>query len=242
MEKKIDFVDTMVYDTVEGVTFVVHYGEKVTTFKERFSELFDESEQTTAELAARLHVSKQTLSAWRLGVRSPKEPTIIAIARYFNVDEMWLMGFNVEKEAKHPQSALPADIVPIKMAQIYRLPILGAVAAGEPVYEEEFYGVGVDSPVKADYALRIKGDSMEPLYLDGDIVFIRKIDAVREGTIAVVLVDNEVCLKRVYFVSNGVQLISENPRYPPMICTVPEHDNIRVMGIVVGYTRMYKEV
>lgn len=76
---------------------MVQKATKVTTFKERFSELFDEREENARELAEKLHVSKQTLSAWKLGTRSPKEPTIIAIANFFHVNEMWLMGFNVEK-------------------------------------------------------------------------------------------------------------------------------------------------
>ena len=76
-----------------------HSRLKVTTFRERFSELLGESDQSTADLAKALHVSRQTVSAWKTGERSPKEPTIIAVARYFRVDEMWLMGFDVEKES-----------------------------------------------------------------------------------------------------------------------------------------------
>lgn len=71
---------------------------KVSSFKERFKELFDESDTTATELAKKLHVSNQTISAWKTGDRSPKELTIIAIARYFGVSVPWLMGFDVEKE------------------------------------------------------------------------------------------------------------------------------------------------
>ena len=72
-------------------------GLKVSTFRERFTTLFEESEKTIKELAKELHVSYQTISAWTLGTRSPKEPTIIAISDYFGVDVRWLMGFDVEK-------------------------------------------------------------------------------------------------------------------------------------------------
>lgn len=75
---------------------------KVTTFKERFSELSGESEKTITDLAKDLHVSYQTISAWRLGTRSPKEPTIIAIANHFGVDVAWLMGFDVPKVRDAP--------------------------------------------------------------------------------------------------------------------------------------------
>ena len=74
-------------------------GLKVATFQQRFAQLFEESEKTTTALAKELHISNQTVSAWKIGTRSPKEPTIIAIAKYFGVNVPWLMGFDVEKAA-----------------------------------------------------------------------------------------------------------------------------------------------
>lgn len=72
-------------------------GLKVATFQQRFAQLFEESEKTTTALAKELHISNQTVSAWKIGTRSPKEPTIIAIAKYFGVTVPWLMGFDVDK-------------------------------------------------------------------------------------------------------------------------------------------------
>ena len=94
-------------------------GKKVASFQERFADLVDESEKTLTQLSKELHMSNQTLSAWRNGSRSPKEPTIIAIAKYFNVDVRWLMGFDVRKEAERidpipivvPNSALFSKVV-----------------------------------------------------------------------------------------------------------------------------------
>ena len=73
-------------------------GEKVSTFRERFTQLVDESNKSLSQLSRELHISNQTLSAWRTGVRSPKEPTIIAVADYFKVNVKWLMGFDVVKK------------------------------------------------------------------------------------------------------------------------------------------------
>ena len=72
----------------------------VSSFNERFNTLCSKSRRNDTELAKELHVSKQTLSAWRTGVRSPKQPTIIMIAQYFNVSVEWLMGFDVEVTKK----------------------------------------------------------------------------------------------------------------------------------------------
>ena len=72
-------------------------GLKVATFKERFNELCENNPQNASRIADDLRVSRQTVSAWRSGYRSPKEPTIIAIAKHFHVTVPWLMGFDVEK-------------------------------------------------------------------------------------------------------------------------------------------------
>ena len=73
-------------------------GLKISTFRERFTELFEESEKSITSLAKDLHVSNQTISAWKTGARSPKEPTVIAIADHFGVTVEWLMGFDWVKE------------------------------------------------------------------------------------------------------------------------------------------------
>lgn len=70
---------------------------KIKTFRERFIELCEENPKNDTALAKALHVSKQTISAWKIGTRSPKEPTIIAIAKYFCVSIPWIMGFDVDK-------------------------------------------------------------------------------------------------------------------------------------------------
>lgn len=72
--------------------------EKVSTFRERFSQLVEESGKTTVEIAKHLKVSNQTVSAWRTGSRSPKDLTVYAIAEYFNVRLSWLMGYDDPKK------------------------------------------------------------------------------------------------------------------------------------------------
>ena len=80
----------------------MYSGLKVATFQERFASLFRESDKTIIELAKELHVSYQTISAWKIGTRSPKAPTVIAIASYFGVSVQWLLGFDVQKEPYDP--------------------------------------------------------------------------------------------------------------------------------------------
>jgi repressor LexA len=72
--------------------------------------------------------------------------------------------------------------------------------------------------------------------MDGDLVFIRSQEQVENGTIAAVIIEDSATLKRVYHVRNGLQLLSENPKYPPMMFTLAECGTIRILGLAVGFT------
>jgi len=85
----------------------MHTGQKITTFKERLTDLCYTSAQNDTEIAKSLNISKQTLSAWKCGTRSPKQPTIECIARYFGVNIDWLMGFDVPM--KKEEKPIPED-------------------------------------------------------------------------------------------------------------------------------------
>ena len=63
-------------------------------FTSRFNELLTRHEGNDTDLGVELGVSKQTISAWRTGTRSPKKPHIVSIAKYFNVGIPWLMGIS----------------------------------------------------------------------------------------------------------------------------------------------------
>lgn len=73
----------------------MYTNQLVSTFQDRFSNLCDSIGAPDFEIAKGLDVSKQTLSAWRCGTRSPKRPTLETIARYFSVNVDWLLGFDV---------------------------------------------------------------------------------------------------------------------------------------------------
>lgn len=63
-------------------------------FTSRFNEVSSRHSGNDTSLGTALGVSKQTISAWRTGVRSPKKPHIVAIAEYFNVSIPYLMGWS----------------------------------------------------------------------------------------------------------------------------------------------------
>ena len=71
--------------------------EKVSTFRERFTELVEASPKSRTTIAREFNVAKQTVSAWVTGQSSPRLPVVAALADYFGVSYKWLLGFDVPK-------------------------------------------------------------------------------------------------------------------------------------------------
>ena len=204
-------------------------------FTSRFNELLRLTADSDTALADALGVSKQTISAWKTGIRVPKQPTKRIIASYFNVPVTWLDGLTDDK----------TDYPPVYVHNLGKLhhqsiPMIGGVAGGVPIYDPEEHGVFVLSPIDCDAAMTVTGDSMAPGYQDGDIIYIKCRPDVPEGTIAVVFLDDEAVIKRVYKRQTGLTLASDNPAYPPIMAEFADYPNMRIFGEPVGFVRIHK--
>ena len=183
---------------------------------------------TQQDVAAALNVSRSAVAMWERNEREPNLETLAALARLLDLP----LSALVERE----EAPLPAGLRPVRTK---RVPLLGTIAAGEPIFAEEEHEtyVDVDGSARADFALEVKGESMEPVYKDGDVVYIRRQDDVRDGQVAAVVVDDSATLKRVYHLPVGVQLMPLNPAFAPMLFTPENSDSVRILGLAVGYFR-----
>ena len=189
---------------------------------ERIKKCCLECGMTLLELANALGVREATTQRYESGeIKNLKQATVLEMARIFGCSPSYLMGWEDNDGQSTDSSALP---------------LLGKIAAGQPILATgdcEYFSPINDT--KADFCLRVKGDSMIGAGIkDGDIVFIRKQDSVDDGEIAAVLVDDEATLKRVYISNDAVTLISENPKYKPMVYTKKQCKNIRILGKAVA--------
>lgn len=119
-----------------------------------------------------------------------------------------------------------------------RIPMLGRIAAGDPILAAEHCGEYVElfDDIQVDFCLRVEGDSMvDARIVDGDIVFVRRQPTVENGEIAVVLIDDEVTLKRFYKTEAGIILKPENSKYQPTFYTEADFKNVRVLGKAVMF-------
>ena len=153
-----------------------------------------------------------------------------AIAAVLKVAPARLLGWGEGAPLPH------ADLLPLSRRAV---PLVGHIACGEPILaEEEFCGYELaGGDVDADFCLRAKGDSMIGARIhDGDIVFVRRQESVENGEIAVVIIDDEATLKRVYYdrAKGKLILTPENPRYAPLSFEGEELSRIKILGRAVA--------
>jgi len=118
------------------------------------------------------------------------------------------------------------------------LPLLGQVAAGQPILAEENVEEYIDTPAacggeSGEYLLRVRGESMKNAgILDGDLVVVRRQDAARDGEIIVALVEEEATVKRFFREGDHIRLQPENDEMEPILVR-----DVSVLGRVVGLMR-----
>ncbi len=187
------------------------------------------------DVANFLGVDRTTYVKYENGVSEPDNDTLVKLAELFNVSVDYLLG----RETNDIYASIGA--MPVKKI---KLPVLGNVACGEPIYaNEELDGyVYIDEDIGADFCLHAHGDSMvNARIFDGDTLFVKKQDMVDDGEIAVVLIEDEATVKRVYYdrENNTITLMPENPAYKPMRYNGEELNNIRILGKVIArYSRV----
>jgi repressor LexA len=121
------------------------------------------------------------------------------------------------------------------------IPILGRVAAGEPILAEQSWDGHLDtSEIFGDpaglFALRVKGDSMiDAGILENDYVIVRHQESAATGQIIVALVEDEATVKYYHPRRDRIELVAANPRYEPIV--VAKDSGFRILGVVSGVMR-----
>ncbi len=182
-----------------------------------------ESGLTQDQLGERVGVTGKAVCTWELGLKTPRMPVIERLAALFGVSKSEII------EGVPSTSASP----------ITRVPILGRVAAGSGCLADDnldgYENVPTDilSTGEEFILLNVKGDSMSPKIEEGDRLLIQLQPSVDSGSYAVVLIDDEDgVVKKVCYSKNRIELISENPYYPPRIFEDSEVTRVRVVGLV----------
>ena len=149
---------------------------------------------------------------------------------HFHVSKLRDLGYLSKEENK------PRAIDAIKREEIIKIPIVGIIAAGQPIEAIETRGLtvaiskGEITSSEKHYALRVQGNSMvnEGIF-DGDIVVIRKQETADDGQTVVAIIDNnEATLKKIYREKNRIRLQPANQTILPIY-----RDEVEIRGVVV---------
>ena len=193
---------------------------------------------TLAQVADMMGVSEATVQRWESGnIKSVRYDKINKLAQVLKVEPSEIMGWNTSKQEDDKLDKFGADI--IDLSHMKRIPILGRIRAGMPIYAaENIEGYTLtDLNGGAEYfGLRVTGDSMNAARIyEGDIVIVRRQDIVENGQIAVVLIDGQdATLKRFNRDGNIVTLMpqSTNPKNKALTYNL-KNSSVKILGLVV---------
>lgn len=197
------------------------------------------------KLSTDLGISYTTITDWIKGKTYPRIDKIELLANYFGISKSDLVEDSVSDI-----TTIYNQLVPPRQEKVYNfaerqleeqnrkvVPLFGTTAANPT---ELSYGdinmedtIEINVPKKAECALVVKGDSMEPEYQNGDIVFYKSQPAVENGEMAIVEIDDDgVTLKKVYYNydDDKVVLRSLNGKYEDREL---EPERVRILGKVV---------
>jgi repressor LexA len=164
---------------------------------------------TQQELADQVGVTRTTIANYESGLRDPSTPIVRKIAEVLGVTTDFLLETELSSQS----------------VTVFRIPVLGEVPAGQPIEAFEHVEEYIDLyPSFAKYGelfgLRVKGNSMEPNILSGDIAVVLKQDYCDSGDVAVVRVNaTEVTVKQVKKQANGILLIPCNQSFETVFFT-----------------------
>ena len=197
---------------------------------------------TQVELAKATNLSRSYIGDIEKDRYNPSVSTLQAIAKATNVPVETLLG-GAAPAPPAPQKSIEASPAPKVTRYVYRIPVVGRVAAGQPILAQEeiidyeYIDERLHKGGDQYFGLVVKGSSMEPTIHDGDTIIVRVQETVENGQIAVVLVDGEdATVKEVKESEEGLTLIGHNVAvYAPHFYSREEVEKlpIRIIGRVI---------
>lgn len=199
-------------------------------FSRRLRRVLDDKNMKQIDLSKALSISKGMVSQYLSGNSMPETGRIYEMSKVLGVSHIWLLGADVNPDG----SAIDMT------SQYTKIPILGKIAAGQPIYAEQqvIDYCQVPKHWHVDFALTVKGESMKNIGItDGSLVLVRKVSTVESGDIAVCMVDDEVTLKRYKKYDGIIVLHPENETMQDMIYPAKEADKIKILGKAIKLVR-----
>lgn len=219
----------------------VYIGNKIKYYREQMG-------MTQEDLAKKLKTTRQSISRYENGDRKANQDILFELADIFGISintffprvetkdinevynllnsENQAIVYDFAKSKLDEQNTISDNVVSFPTT----LNLDAVVSAGTGEWQDGTLKeeVEYDGQIPThDYVVRVNGDSMQPLFEDNQILFIRKTNDVRDGQIIVCTLNNETYVKKIM----GNRLVSLNKKYDDI--KINDYDDFSVVGVVV---------
>ncbi len=214
------------------------------TFGEKLKQLRVNRDLSQEDLASILGTSKQVISRYESGQRSPKIDTATRYAELLDIPVCYLVDNSITSldELCLDNPYFQTAVISHKEYTMLHFPVLGNIAASFDHHPDDYFTDDyVDVPSsylrgrnKEDFfALRVDGDSMYPIYLNGDIILcLRSATIESDGIVAAVIYNSSYAsLKKVVKTETGVSLVPINPMYQATEISGADLEQFHIQGI-----------
>ena len=213
-----------------------------------------------AELAEAINgygysLTNKAVSKWEKDAAAPSIPTFITLCRILGIEDIYeafleynpfsaLSSLNTEgkekaleyiqllSESERYQKKV-CEVIPFhRSIRLFNLPASAGI--GEFLDGEHFdmIEIGPEVPAEADFGIRLSGNSMEPRFVNGQIVWVHQQESLQNGEIGIFYLDGKAYCKKLQDDENGLFLISLNKEYEPI--QVKPFNTLKIFGKVVG--------
>ncbi len=233
---------------------MTNLGETISALREGCG--FSQKQLAQCLCQAGVHVTNQAISKWENGNTQPSATQFLALCQVLGITDISAAflhqrtsspfdGLNQEGKEKalefidllRRSGLYCAEPVHAKPVLLRSLPLYHiSVSAGTGQFLDsdnyDLVEVGEEVPMSANFGVRISGDSMQPRFINGQIVWVHQQQTINDGEIGIFLYNGDAYCKKFSQKNGAVTLISLNTAYSPI--TIEEDSEFRVFGKVVG--------
>lgn len=202
-----------------------------------------------------ISITNKAVSTWEKDVAEPSSSVLLILCKILKITDIYgdrygenpdnpLASLNDEGKAKALEyiellkksgmyEPVQATIIPFRR-NIRLFDIPASAGTGSFLDSDDFtmLEVGEEVPADADFGIRISGDSMEPQFINGQIVWIHQQETLSDGEIGIFFLDGDAYCKKLKDDTDGLFLVSLNKKYAPI--PIKTETNFKVFGKVVG--------
>lgn len=211
----------------------------IDTFQNRLKKAMEYRNIKQVDLVEKTKLDKTLINKYLSGVANAKQKKLAILAKALDVDEVWLMGYDTSM-VNSTSTKLENNVVPINIFD-------GVVSDFNVLFPKNIIGtVDIEKSIINNgdnfFALKVKDDSMSPVFIENDIIVIKEQHDFENGDLVVAVINtNDITIKKVQKSDAGIVFQSFNPHYAPLFFTHSDIENlpVKIIGIVKQLRREF---